>query len=56
MPEKAKKRITATTSFHVPKSISTDLTIKSDSVFTNPIEKDGGVNLPGALFKAKLKK
>ena len=33
--------ITATTSVHLPKPVSTDLTIKSDSVLTNPIEKDG---------------
>ena len=44
--EKAKKRIsitliTATTSVHLPKPVSTDLTIKPDSVLTNPIGKDG---------------
>ena len=44
--EKAKKRIastliTATTSIHLPKPLSTDLTIKSDSVLSNPIGKDG---------------
>ena len=33
--------ITATTSFHLPKPVSTDLTIKPDSVLTNPIGKDG---------------
>ena len=33
--------ITATTSVHLPKPVSTDLTIKSDSVLTNPIGKDG---------------
>ena len=43
--EKAKKGwastlITAPTSAHLPKPISTDLTIKSDSVLTNPIGKD----------------
>ena len=44
--EKAKKGkastiITATTSIHLPKPASTDLTIKPDSVWTNPIGKDG---------------
>ena len=43
--EKAKKGkastiITATTNVHLPKSVSTDLTIKLDSVLTNPIRKD----------------
>ena len=33
--------ITATTSVHVPKPVSTDLMIKLDSVLTNPIGKDG---------------
>ena len=33
--------ITATSSVHLPKPISTNLTIKPDSVLTNPIEKDG---------------
>ena len=33
--------ITATTTVHLPKSVSTDLTIKPDSVLTNPIGKDG---------------
>ena len=33
--------ITATTSIHLPKPVSTDLTIKQDSVLTNPIGKDG---------------
>ena len=33
--------ITATTSVHLPKPVSTDLTIKADSVLTNPIGKDG---------------
>ena len=42
--DKAKKGwastlITATT--HLPRPVSTDLTIKSDSVLTNPIGKDG---------------
>ena len=32
---------TATTSVHLPKPVSTDLTIKPDSVLTNPIGKDG---------------
>ena len=46
MSEKAKKGsastlITATTSIHFPKPISTNLTIKLDSVFTNPTGKDG---------------
>ena len=44
--EKARKGlastlITATTSIHIPKSVSTDLSIKPDSVLTNPIRKDG---------------
>ena len=44
--EKAKKGyastlITATTSVHLSKPVSTDLTIKPDSVLTNPIGKDG---------------
>ena len=33
--------ITDTTSVHLPKPVSTDLTIKRDSVLTNPIGKDG---------------
>ena len=33
--------ITATTSVHLPKPVSTDLTIKLDSVLTNLIGKDG---------------
>ena len=33
--------ITANTSIHLPKPVSTDLTIKPDSVLTNPIGKDG---------------
>ena len=33
--------ITATTSVHLPKPVSTDLTIKPDSVLTNPVGKDG---------------
>ena len=33
--------ITATTSVHLPKPVSTDLTIKPDSVLTNPLGKDG---------------
>ena len=33
--------ITATTSVHLPKPVSTDLTIKPDSVLTNPTGKDG---------------
>ena len=32
--------ITTTTSVHLPKSASTDLTIKSDSILTNPTGKD----------------
>ena len=44
--EKAKKGeastlITATTNFHLPKPVSTDLTIKLNSVLTNPVGKDG---------------
>ena len=31
------KLITATTSIHLPKSVSTDLTMKSDSILTNQI-------------------
>ena len=38
---KASTLITATTNVHLPKPVSTDLTIKSDLVFTNPIGKDG---------------
>ena len=40
--EKAKKRIsiTATTSVHLLKPVSTDLTIKPDSILTNPIGKE----------------
>ena len=37
----ASTRITATTSAHLPKPASTDLTIKSDSALTNPTEKWG---------------
>ena len=40
----SQKRIsinTATTSIHLPKPVSADLTIKPDSVLTNPIGKDG---------------
>ena len=33
--------ITAVTSVHLPKPVSTDLTIMPDSVLTNPIRKDG---------------
>ena len=33
--------ITATTSVHLPKQVSTDPTIKSNLVSTNPIGKDG---------------
>ena len=33
--------ITAITSVHLPKPVSTDLTIKPDSALTNPIGKDG---------------
>ena len=33
--------MTATTSVHLPKPVSTDLTINPDSVLTNPIGKDG---------------
>ena len=33
--------ITANTSVHLPKPVSIDLTIKPDSVLTNPIGKDG---------------
>ena len=44
--EKAKKGyastlITATTSVLLPKPVLTDLTIKPDSVLTNPVGKDG---------------
>ena len=40
-PKKDKHQlVTATTNVHLPKSISTDLTIKSDSILTNPIRKD----------------
>ena len=35
------KKATATTSIHLPKPVSTDLTIKADSVLTNSIGKDG---------------
>ena len=38
--KKASTLITATTSLHFPKLVSTDLTIKPDSVLTNPIGKD----------------
>ena len=46
MSEKAKKGeastlVTATTSIHLSKPVSTDLEIKSDSVLTNPIGKGG---------------
>ena len=42
-PKKDKHQhlITATTSVHLPKPVSTDLTIKWDSGLTNPIGKDG---------------
>ena len=33
--------IAATNSIHLPRPVSTDPTIKSDSVLTNPIGKDG---------------
>ena len=33
--------ITATARVHLPKPVSTDLTIKPDSVLSNPIGKDG---------------
>ena len=41
MSEKAKKRITAITSVHLPKLVSTDVRIKLNSVLINPIGKDG---------------
>ena len=41
--------ITATTRVHLPKHVSTDLTIKSDLVLTNSIRKDGGVKLVGVI-------
>ena len=49
MPEKAKKGkasllITATTSAHPPKPVSTDLIINPDSFLTNPIGKNGVQN------------
>ena len=37
--------MTATTSLHLSKPASTDLTIKPDSVLTIPIGKDGGAKL-----------
>ena len=37
--------ITATTRAHLPKPVSIDLTIKPDSVLTNPIGKDWGAKL-----------
>ena len=40
-PFLAKALVTATTSVHLPKPVSTDLTIKPDSVLTNPVGKDG---------------
>ena len=39
--ESQKRIIAATTSIHLPKPVSTDLTIKPDSILTNPIGKDG---------------
>ena len=36
-----KPLITATSSVYVPKPVSTDLTIKPDSVLTNPMRKGG---------------
>ena len=46
MVKKAKKGeasilITATTNVHLPKPVSTDLTIKPDSVLTNPRKRWG---------------
>ena len=38
--DKESASITGTTSVHLPKSVSTDLMIKPDSVLTNPIGKD----------------
>ena len=38
---KASTLITATTTVHLLKSVSSDLTIKSDFVLTNPVQKDG---------------
>ena len=35
------QKITTTTSVHLQKPVSTDLTIKPDSVLTNPIGKNG---------------
>ena len=42
-PKKDKHQhlITAATSIHIPKPVSTDLAIKSDSILTNPIGKNG---------------
>ena len=49
--EKAKKGqastlISATTSIHLPKPVSTDLTTKPDSVLTNPIQKTCKTSTP----------
>ena len=38
--DKHKHLITATTSIHLPKPVSTDLTIKPDSLLTNPIARN----------------
>ena len=44
--DKHQTLITATTSIHLPKPVLNDLTIKSDSVLTNQIEKDGMQGCP----------
>ena len=50
--------ITATTSVDLPKPVSTDLTIKPDSVLTNPIGKDGvrilGVKICQFLYESLM--
>ena len=58
--EKAKKEwtsrlIIATTSIQPPKLVSTDLTLKSDSILTNPIGKSFGARLIDAIKDLSLK-
>ena len=43
--DKHQHKIKATTSVHLPKSVSNDLTIKSDSVFTTTNRKRWGARL-----------
>ena len=53
--EWASRLIIATTSIQPPKSVSTDLTLKSDSILTSPIGKSCGARLIDAIKDLSLK-